>query len=80
MSTTTITSWLLKKGLIRKQKYEVVREVVKYCVTDIGDSIGIVASSEYDGKTGEAFPAYLLSESAQKYIIDNLEHIYAKRK
>ena len=80
MSTTTITSWLMKKGLIRKQKYEVVREVVKYCVTDIGDSIGIVASSEYDGKTGEAFPTYLLSESAQKYIIDNLEHIYAKRK
>ena len=80
ITSTKIVNWLVSKGYVSEQKVQVVKEVTKYCVTSEGESIGIVSNSVVDKNTGEVSPSYLLSDKAQKYLLDELVNIYSKPK
>ena len=80
ISTSTVVSWLINNGYITKEEKTVTKIVLGYSATENGISVGIVNHYNENKTTGELIPNYLLSESAQKFILDSLINIYSAHK
>ena len=75
LSSTRINKWLSKRGLITSQKVQTVVSKTVYKPSDFAMKIGIVEEETVDKKTGEVKAQIKLGESAQLFIIENLEEI-----
>lgn len=71
LNTTTITNWLLEKGLMVKEDGADGKS--RRVPTDAGRSLGI-STEVRQGQYGEYLAVYYNTD-AQKYILDNLEAI-----
>lgn len=80
ISTSTVVSWLINNGYITKEEITVTKIVLGYSATENGISVGMVNHYNENKTTGELIPNYLLSESAQKFILDSLINIYSTHK
>jgi len=70
LKVTAMTTWLVNDGLLYE---ETVNDKKRKKPTEAGEKIGI-SSEEREGRYG-GYLAVLYSESAQRYIINNLEQI-----
>ncbi len=75
----TITNWLVEKGYLTSEKVAVVRNITQFSTTDVSAQIGIISEEKVDIKTGELKKKVVLTNTAQQFIIDNLEDILSKR-
>ena len=75
LSSTRINKWLSEKGLITTEKVQTVVNKTVYKPSDFATRIGIVEEEFVDKKSGEVKAQIKLSESAQLFIIENLEQI-----
>ena len=75
LSSTRINKWLSEKGLVTTEKVQTVVNKTVYKPSDFAARIGIVEEEFVDKKSGEVKAQIKLSESAQLFIIENLEEI-----
>ena len=75
LSSTRINKWLSEKGLVTTEKVQTVVNKTVYKPSDFATRIGIVEEEFVDKKSGEVKAQIKLSESAQLFIIENLEQI-----
>ena len=75
LSSTRINKWLSEKGLVTTEKVQTVVNKTVYKPSDFATRIGIVEEEFVDKKSGEVKAQIKLSESAQLFIIENLEEI-----
>ncbi len=75
LTSTRINKWLSKRGLISTQKVQTVINKTVYKPTDFATKIGIVEEEIIDKRSGELKGQIKLGESAQLFIIENMEDI-----
>ena len=75
LSSTRINKWLSEKGLVTTEKVQTVVNKTVYKPSDFATRIGIVEEEFVDKKSGEVKAQIKLCESAQLFIIENLEEI-----
>ena len=75
LSSTRINKWLSEKGLVTTEKVQTVVNKTVYKPSDFATRIGIVEEEFVDKKSGEVKAQIKLSESAQLFIIENLDEI-----
>lgn len=75
ITSTRINKWLSKRGLITSEKVPTVVSKTVYKPSDFATRIGIVEEEIVDKKSGEVKTQIKLGESAQLFIIENLEEI-----
>ena len=80
LSSTKIVNWLMYKGYINKEKIQIIKEVYQYNATSEGEKVGIISEELIDEKTGQVTYSYLLSQEAQKYILNELGNIISNSK
>lgn len=77
LSSTRVNQWLFKKGLIESNKVQTIISKTVYKPSDFAARLGIVEEEIVDKKSGEVKGQIKLEESAQLFIIENLEDIIA---
>lgn len=77
LTSTRINKWLSKKGLITSTKVATVVNRTVNKPSDFAVKIGIFEEDIVDKKSGEVKTQLKLGESAQLFIIENLEEIIA---
>ena len=77
LSSTRINKWLSNRGLITSEKVQTVVQKTVYKPSDFAMKIGIIEEETIDKKSGEVKAQIKLGESAQLFIIENLEEIIA---
>lgn len=75
ITSTRINKWLSNRGLITSAKVETVVSKTVYKPSDFALKIGIVEEETVDKRSGEVKAQIKLGESAQLFIIENLEEI-----
>ena len=75
ITSTRINKWLSNRGLITSAKVETVVSKTVYKPSDFALKIGIVEEETIDKRSGEVKAQIKLGESAQLFIIENLEEI-----
>lgn len=75
LSSTRINKWLSKRGLITAEKIPTVVSKTVYKPSEFATKIGIIEEEVVDNKSGEVKTQIRLGESAQLFIIENLEEI-----
>ncbi len=77
LSSTRINKWLNDRGYVTAAKVQAVVNKTVYKPSDSAAKIGIIEEEVVDKKSGEMKTQLKLSESAQLFIIENLEAIIA---
>lgn len=77
LTSTRVNKWLSSRGLITSSKVQVMSSKTVYKPSDLATKIGIVEEEIVDKKTGEVKAQIKLDESAQLFIIENIEEIIA---
>lgn len=77
LSSTRINKWLTSRGLVTSEKIQTVTNKTVYKPSDVAVRIGITEEAFVDKKSGEVKTQIKLEESAQLFIIENLEEIVA---
>lgn len=77
LTSTRVNKWLSTRGLITSSKVQVMSSKTVYKPSDLATKIGIVEEEIVDKKTGEVKAQIKLDESAQLFIIENIEEIIA---
>ena len=75
LTSTRINTWLSKRGLVTTEKIQTIVNKTVYKPSDLAVKIGIVEEDIVDKKSGEVKTQIKLGESAQLFIIENLEEI-----
>ena len=75
LTSTRINKWLSKRGLVTTEKVQTMVSKTVYKPSDFAMKIGIVEQKVVDKKSGEVKAQIKLGESAQLFIIENLEEI-----
>ena len=75
LTSTRINKWLAKRGLIASQKVQTLVSKTVYKPTDYARKIGILEEEVVDKKSGEVKGQIKLGETAQLFIIENMEEI-----
>ena len=75
LTSTRINKWLSKRGLVTTEKVQTMVSKTVYKPSDFAMKIGIVEEEIIDKKSGEVKAQIKLGESAQLFIIENLEEI-----
>lgn len=75
LSSTRVNKWLVKRGYVTTQKVQTITSKTVYKPSDVAVKIGITEEPVVDPKTGEVKTQIKLGESAQLFIIENLEDI-----
>lgn len=75
LTSTRINKWLSNRGFVTATKVQAVVSKTVYKPTDVATRIGIVEAETVDKKSGEIKPQIKLEESAQLFIIENMEEI-----
>ena len=75
LTSTRINKWLSKRGLVTTEKVQTMVSKTVYKPSDFAMKIGIVEEEIVDKKSGEVKAQIKLGESAQLFIIENLEEI-----
>ena len=75
LTSTRINKWLSKRGLVTTEKVQTMVSKTVYKPSDFAMKIGIVEEEVVDKKSGEVKAQIKLGESAQLFIIENLEDI-----
>lgn len=75
LTSTRINKWLSKRGLVTAEKLQTVVSKTVFRPSDLAAKIGIVEEETVDKRNGEVKAQIKLGESAQLFIIENLEEI-----
>lgn len=75
LTSTRINKWLSKRGLVTTSKVQTIVNKTVYKPSDFATKIGIIEDEIVDKKSGEVKTQIKLGESAQLFIIENLEEI-----
>ena len=75
MTSTVINKWLVTKGLLTVSKVPTTVNKTVFSPSDLASNIGIQTESMVNRSTGEVNPQIKFSESAQLFIIENIEEI-----
>lgn len=75
LTSTRINKWLSKRGFVTFEKIRTMVSKTVYKPSDFAVKIGIVEEEVVDKKSGEVRTQIKLEESAQLFIIENLEEI-----
>lgn len=75
LTSTRINKWLTKRGLVTTEKVQTLVSKTVYKPSDFAMKIGIIEEEVVDKKSGEVKAQIKLGESAQLFIIENLEEI-----
>ena len=75
LTSTRINKWLSKRGLVTTAKVQTVVSKTVYKPSEFATKIGILEEEVLDKKSGEVKGQIQLGESAQLFIIENLEEI-----
>lgn len=75
LTSTRLNKWLSQRGLISTQKVQTMVNKTVYKPTEFAAKIGIVEEELIDKKTGEVKAQLKLGESAQLFIIENIQEI-----
>ena len=75
LTSTRINKWLSKRGLVTTEKVQTMISKTVYKPSDFAMKIGIVEEEIVDKKSGEVKAQIKLGESAQLFIIENLQEI-----
>ena len=75
LTSTRINKWLSNRGLVTTEKVKTMVSKTVYKPSDFAMKIGIVEEEVVDKKSGELKAQIKLGESAQLFIIENLEEI-----
>ena len=75
LTSTRINKWLSKRGLVTTEKVRTMVSKTVYKPSDFAVKIGIVEEEVVDKKSGEVKAQIKLGESAQLFIIENIEEI-----
>jgi hypothetical protein len=75
LTSTRINKWLSKRGLITPEKVQTLVSKTVYKPSDFAVKLGIVEEEVVNKKSGEVKAQIKLGESAQLFIIENLEEI-----
>ena len=75
LTSTRINKWLSNRGLFTVEKVETVVSKTVYKPSDFAVKIGIVEEEVVNKRSGEIKHQIKLGESAQLFIIENLEEI-----
>lgn len=77
LSSTRINKWLATRGLITTEKVRTITNKTVYKPSEVAVRIGITEETIVDKSSGEVKTQIKLGESAQLFIIENLEEIVA---
>ena len=77
MTSTRLNKWLSQRGLLTTSKVQTVVQRTVYKPSEFATRLGIMEDAVVDKKSGEVKPQIKLGESAQLFIIANLEEILA---
>ena len=77
LTSTRVNKWLSSRGLVTTEKVQAVVSKTVYKPSELATKMGIVEEEYVDKKSGELKAQIRLSESAQLFIIENLEEIVA---
>lgn len=77
LSSTRINKWLEARGLVSTAKVQTVVNKTVYKPSAVAERIGIVSEDKVDKKSGEVKSRIKLGESAQLFILENLDDIIA---
>ena len=80
LSSTRVNKWLVNRGLVTTQKVQTVTSKTVYKPSDVAVKIGITEEAVVDPNSGEVKTQIKLGESAQLFIIENLEDIIQSTK
>ena len=75
MTSTVINKWLLSRGLLTASKVPTTVNKTVFSPSELASKIGIKTESVINKATGEVNPQIKFSESAQLFIIENIEEI-----
>lgn len=75
LSSTRVNKWLVNRGIVTTRKVQTVTNKTVYTPSDIAIKIGITEDTVVDPKSGEVKTQIKFGESAQLFIIENLEDI-----
>ncbi|MBR6934493.1 MAG: hypothetical protein IKH41_03320 [Clostridia bacterium] len=75
MTSTVINKWLLNRGFITASKVPTTVNKTVFSPSELAAKIGIKTESVINKATGEINPQIKFSESAQLFIIENIEEI-----
>ena len=75
LTSTRINKWLSKRGFVTTAKVQTIVSKTVYKPSDFATKIGIVEEEVVDKKSGEVKTQIKLEESAQLFIIENIEEI-----
>lgn len=80
LTSTRINNWLTQRGLVTTTKVKATVNKTIYKPSDLAKKMGIFEDICVDKKSGEIKEQIKLGESAQLFIIENLEEIIATTK
>ena len=80
LSSTRVNQWLTQRGLVTTDKVQTIVNKTVYKPSELAIKIGIVEEDTVDKKSGEVTSQIKLSESAQLFIIENLDNIIKETK
>lgn len=75
MTSTVINKWLLSRGLLTASKVPTTVNKTVFSPSELASKIGIKTEPIINKVTGEVNPQIKFSESAQLFIIENIEEI-----
>lgn len=75
LTSTRLTKWLSKRGYISASKVPTVVNKTVYAVSEAAVKLGITEEQTVDAKSGEVKTQVKLGESAQMFILENMEDI-----
>jgi hypothetical protein len=75
LSSTRVNKWLVNRGLVTTQKVQTVTSKTVYKPSEVAVKIGITEETVVDPNSGEVKTQIKLGESAQLFIIENMEDI-----
>ena len=75
LTSTRVNKWLMKRGFVTTEKVETVVHKTVYKPSEVATKIGIVEEETVDKRSGEVKAQIKLEESAQLFIIENLDEI-----
>lgn len=80
LSSTRVNKWLVNRGFVTTEKIQTVTSKTVYKPSETAMRIGIIEEAVVDPKSGEVKTQIKLGESAQLFIIENLEDIIQSTK
>lgn len=75
LTSTRVNKWLMRRGYITTSKVQTMVNKTIYAPTELANKLGIVEDRKIDGESGEVTSKIKLNESAQLFILENIEDI-----